>query len=292
MTAVCDDAVKLIGKSNVFITLDLDAGYWQVKLHEGLKDKTAFFIPNGKMHWLVMPMGILNAHAFFVSMTMDMKREWDAKFKEDPAAAINFLKEIVKDVTPIPNKMSPQGVNWVQQLAELLTEGNIRKAIKDSAPGSAVIVDDLMLHDSNELSLMAYFVSILKVLVHYQVTINLRKGRFLPKRAEFVGVDVLPNGNSPAESKYSGIDKLGNPKNFSDIRAIIGIFGFYQQWIPHYEDEIAIFRDILLTKGEKLSEEEEEAKVEREWDEKCDEVLTNLKKYIKEGPVLKRPDPN
>ena len=290
--ARCDDAVELIGKSKVFITLDLDAGYWQVKLHEGSKDKTAFFVPDGKMHWRVMPMGILNAHAFFVSMTMDMKREWDAKFLTDPTAAITFLREVMKDVAPLLKELQPQGTNWTQDLTKLLSEANIRQAIKDSAPGSSVIVDDLMLHDSNELSLLAYFVCILKVLVHYRVTINLRKGRFLPKRAEFVGTDVLPEGNSPAESKYSGIDKIKSPKRFSDIRGIIGIFGYYQQWMPHYEDDIAIFRDILLTKGETLSDEEEEAKVAREWTDKCEETLEKLKGYIKDGPVLKRPDPN
>ena len=54
----CDDAVEEIGDREFTITLDLDSGYWQVKLHKDAKEKTAFFTPEGKKHWNVMPMGI------------------------------------------------------------------------------------------------------------------------------------------------------------------------------------------------------------------------------------------
>ena len=50
------------------------------------------------------------------------------------------------------------------------------------------------------------------VLREYRVTINLKKCRFFPERAEFVGVDVRSDGNSPAESKVqSNVEDGGVP---------------------------------------------------------------------------------
>ena len=288
--ARCDDAVEMIGESKFFITLDLDAGYWQVKLHEASKDKTAFYIPDGKRHWNVMPMGILNAHAYFVCMTMDMKKEWDMLFRADKAKAIHKLKEVAKRSKSILQALSPEGIDLTTQMEKLLDQG-IEEACAKSNPGSAVIVDDLMLHDSNEISLIAYFLSVLEILVHYRVTINLRKGRFLSTRAEFVGIDVLAEGNSPASSKYDAINRLTQPKRFTDIRAIIGLLGFYAKWMPNYENEIRIWREVMKTDGELLSPEEEEKVVATKWDDKCEELLDQLKKDIIKGPVLKRPNP-
>jgi hypothetical protein len=74
----CDDAVDCIGTACYAITLDLDSGYWQVEMLKDSKEKTAFYTPNGKKHWTRMPMGILNAHAFFTAMVADFKKEWDA----------------------------------------------------------------------------------------------------------------------------------------------------------------------------------------------------------------------
>jgi hypothetical protein len=77
----CDDAIQDIGSATHCITLDLDAGYWQVKLHEKSKEKTGFFIPNGKRHWTHLPMGIKNAAAFFVCVMMQLREEWHDRYR-------------------------------------------------------------------------------------------------------------------------------------------------------------------------------------------------------------------
>ena len=58
----CDDTVTDIGPfAKDFSSKDLDAGFWQVHdLEEESRSKTAFYVPSGKNHWMVMPMGFLN----------------------------------------------------------------------------------------------------------------------------------------------------------------------------------------------------------------------------------------
>ena len=96
---------------------------------------------------------------------------------------------------------------------------------------SAVIVDDIILAAVDPHTLLFYFSCVLEVLQHHRVTVNLRKSRFFPKRAEFVGVDVLPSGNAPAQSKNKAIKALERPITFTDMRLLIGLLGFYRNWI-------------------------------------------------------------
>jgi hypothetical protein len=73
----CDDAVEGIGDAEFFLTMDYDAGYWQVSMDQPSKEKTAFFTPDGKKHFSVMPMGATNSHPAFVAMATKFKELWN-----------------------------------------------------------------------------------------------------------------------------------------------------------------------------------------------------------------------
>ena len=117
-----------------------------------------------------------------------------------------------------------------------------------SRPDASIIIDDLLTFAKTPVMLMAYFRVVLKVLLHHRVSIKLRKTRFLPSRAEFMGLDLLPEGNSPASSKYSAIRALGRPLLFGDLHMLIGLFGFYSKWIPWYEELIGPWQKVLKKK--------------------------------------------
>jgi hypothetical protein len=84
-------------------------------------------------------------------------------------------------------------------------------------PKSAVIVDSILLAAANATTIFFYLSCVLTILKLYRVTVKLRKTPFYPKRAEFVGANVLKYGNFPAESKNEAITNLQRPIMFTDL---------------------------------------------------------------------------
>ena len=243
----CDDAVKAIGDAMFYITMDLDSGYWQIKVEASSKAKLAFFTPTGKKRFTVMPMGATNAHPVFVALVSKFKKEWD-----------NLAKEL--------------GLKHY---------------------GSQVIVDDIMLYAHDSDILVKYFACVLKVLQHYRCTAKLRKCRFFPPIAEFVGLDVHADGNSPAESKFDAFRKLSQPVLFTDLNMLIGCFGFYQEHLPLYEIRIGRWRNHQKLRPLPGTPKEEEMRILREaWTSTDDDLLQDLKDAILSKPILRRPNSN
>ena len=60
-----DDLLDELGKAKFFSTLDLASGFWQIHVHDGSQEKTAFSTPFGLFEFRVMPFGLKNAPSVF-----------------------------------------------------------------------------------------------------------------------------------------------------------------------------------------------------------------------------------
>lgn len=56
-----DDILDVLGGAQIFSTMDIASGYWNVPMDEGSVAKTAFTCKFGLYEWLVMPFGLCNA---------------------------------------------------------------------------------------------------------------------------------------------------------------------------------------------------------------------------------------
>jgi len=60
-----DECIDSLGEAKVFSTLDCNAGYWQVLIADGDREKTAFVCHKGAYHYKRMPFVLTNAPATF-----------------------------------------------------------------------------------------------------------------------------------------------------------------------------------------------------------------------------------
>ena len=65
-----DEILDSLKDAKWFTTLDLASGYWQIKVKEEHREKTAFITKFGTYEFKVMPFGLCNAPATF-QRTMD-----------------------------------------------------------------------------------------------------------------------------------------------------------------------------------------------------------------------------
>ena len=129
----------------------------------------------------------------------------------------------------------------LQKVWEALAQA---RGIKDC--GLKVIVDDVLVYGRDQEQMLHYSQAVLDILKHYHATINLKKCKWFQDKCEHAGVDVGTKENIPAHSKFEVFAKLGRPRTWSDIRMLIGVFGFYSKHIPMFEIEIYPWRKVLM----------------------------------------------
>ncbi len=70
-----DDMISQLGKSSWFTALDLQSGFWQIRMAPKDMGKTALITKNGLYDWTVMPFGLNNATSTFTRTMTEVFKE-------------------------------------------------------------------------------------------------------------------------------------------------------------------------------------------------------------------------
>ena len=263
----CDAAVDSIhlGPGKIFIiTVDARQGYHQVKVREADREKLAFFGPDGKKYtYKVMPFGPMNAPAFYTFMMQHFREEWDSLFyvKLRETDEVNGKKISVSD----DNKVELDG--------------------KLTQTGSKGIIDDILIW-STEIDLgLLYFECVCEIFTTYRVSFRLDKCEFLKDRVEYVGHDLTPTGNCPAQSKFDMINDWNLPTTGPSLHSFIGLINVYHNYVPFFELQIKPLQALHQKFNRRPIPPDK-------WTPKITQLFKDLKKCITSSPVQKRYNPS
>ena len=115
---VIDDILAILGKAKYFTSLDLKSGYWQVKMDDNSKEKTAFACHKGLFHFNVMPFGLCNAPSVFMLLMNTVLKGLDS-------FAIAYLDDVI-----IFSENAEDHQKHIQAVFDRLREHNLKLKLK------------------------------------------------------------------------------------------------------------------------------------------------------------------
>jgi hypothetical protein len=93
-------------------------------------------------------------------------------------------------------------------------------------------------------TLLCYMECQLQICCAYWLSLSLKKSFIFPKRFEFVGNNICPDGNCPAQSKHDLHSTWPKPEIVHDIAKFIGFAQFYSVYLHHFELRIMPLREL------------------------------------------------
>ena len=130
MPLVADALYSLAGTS-LFSCLDLKSGFWQIHMHSGSREKTAFATHNGLNEFLTMPFGLSNSGASFQRLMGHILRGFEYRFtliyiddiiifSKSVEEHLSHLEEVFRRLRQANVKLNPKKCNVVKQKVEYL----------------------------------------------------------------------------------------------------------------------------------------------------------------------------
>ncbi|CAK1578403.1 unnamed protein product [Parnassius mnemosyne] len=106
-------------------------------------------------------------------------------------------------------------------------------ALLAGIPGVAVLIDDIIISGRTLTEMTQRLEIVLDRIERAGLRLNKDKCKFAKRRVEFLGFVIDADGIHPAQSKVESILKTPEPKNIQQLQAFLGLYNFYERFIPH-----------------------------------------------------------
>ena len=265
----CDTSVEDMGDHVgilFFISLDAKSGFHHIKVRLVDREKLAFFGPDGKMHtYCVLPFGCVNGPTFYTCMKRCFQYQWTKLFRQRINRQDIDLKQDVSQqpswVIPISNETNDYDDSCTKALFvnlevdkeytlvdsdpviaddkvdTILIEGGgpiVRSKMANNdrvhRTGSRTIIDDIILWPTARFLLLILYACVCRIFMKHRASYNKDKCEFVAQRFEYVGHDILKEGNTKARSKYKLVEDWTLPTTGNNLHSFVSFYNFYSNF--------------------------------------------------------------
>jgi hypothetical protein len=141
-----------------------------------------------------------------------------------------------------------------------------------------IYIDDILIYSRNWKEHLEHIRKVFDVLRMIDMKVKLKKCEFGKKNIEYLGHVVGTDGIKPDKKKIEKVKNLKKPENITELRAILGLCGYYRKFVKDFSKIVKPMTE-LLKKDNAF-----------EWNEKCEKALEILKEKLINYPILRYPD--
>ena len=142
-----------------------------------------------------------------------------------------------------------------------------------------VYIDDIIIYSKTFDDHLKHLEPTFKRLEEYNLKLQPKKCLFLPKETKFLGYIITNEGLAPDPDKILAVQEFPKPKNQRDVRAFLGLTGYYRAMIQSYA-RIAKPLTTLLKKNPSTKNGP------IEWNAECEKAFQKLKGFLLSSPIL------
>ena len=150
----------------------------------------------------------------------------------------------------------------------------VMSTILAGLPGTAVYLDDIIVHAPDQATHDARLHSVFEALTKHHITLNADKCLLTAPAVDFLGFRLSAEGIVPLSSSIEVVLRIPEPTSVSKVASFLGMTAYYLRFLPHYSDTTAPLRR-LLRKDEPWA-----------WPAKCADAFSTLKEQLTSPPVL------
>ena len=143
-----------------------------------------------------------------------------------------------------------------------------------------VFLDDILIFSKNKQDHMIHVNKVLALLRENKLYAKQSKCEFFKTEISFLGHIINEHGISMEKSKVKAVTDWPTPQNITDVRAFLGLAGYYRKFVKNFS-MISSPLSELLKKESKF-----------EWGQKEQASFETLKLSVSTAPVLILPDPS
>jgi len=97
-----------------------------------------------------------------------------------------------------------------------------------------VYIDDIMIFSKTAEEHIRHLDSVFARIAAAGLTVKAKKCHFFKQRVKYLGHIISNKGREPDPDKLQGVRGFPTPRNKSDVRAFLGLAGYYRQYIRNF----------------------------------------------------------